>query len=554
MEKSCVKCSSNFIVDEDDKSFYEKMKVPVPNLCPDCRFKIRSLFRNEMNLYSGRKCDMCSKSIVTMYNPKSPYIVYCYDCYYGDAWDPKDYAIDYNPNIPFFDQLKELLLKVPKAQGYRTTGIGPSVNSEYVNCSGGLKNCYFVFNTGLSEECMYDRGLKDSTETVDSYYGTKLDQCYEIVNGQQCSQASYAKNVVGCVDSHLLLNCSGLTDCFGCVNLRNKSYCWYNEQLTKEDYADRFKSVSGSYKAMLAEHIKFDKFSLDFPVRANSNIKNVSSSGDYLVETKNVRDSFEVSKAEDSRYIFSSKDLKDSYGTIGYGYRSELLLECVAVGVSSRIIGSYGIDEGTNLEYCFSCHPNNKELFGCDSIRNSNYFILNKEYTKEEYEKVREHLVKELTDGGVYGLMMPPELAPFAYNEGSAHDNFPLTKEEVLALGFRWEDDIQMTKGKETLLSENIPDHIKDVQDLIIAEVLKCKSCERNYKITGQELHFYRKMILPIPRKCFYCRHQDRIVKRGPYKFWERNCAHCNKLISTNYSPERPEIIYCEQCYQQEVI
>jgi hypothetical protein len=123
-----------------------------------------------------------------------------------------------------------------------------------------------------------------------------------------------------------------------------------------------------------------------------------------------------------------------------------------------------------------------------------------------------------------------------------------------LKAGFRWEDDIQMTKGKETLLPENIPDHIKDVQDSITNEILKCISCERNYKITAQELQFYKKMNLPIPRKCFYCRHHDRVIRRGPYKFWDRTCAHCNKAIVTNYAPERPEIVYCESCYQQEVI
>ena len=100
---------------------------------------------------------------------------------------------------------------------------------------------------------------------------------------------------------------------------------------------------------------------------------------------------------------------------------------------------------------------------------------------------------------------------------------------------------------------EDIPDHIKDVQDSITKEILKCIDCNRNYKIIVQELLFYRKMNIPIPRKCFYCRHQDRIVRRGPYKFWTRNCAKCKKEIVTNYSPERPEIVYCEKCYQQEV-
>jgi hypothetical protein len=40
--------------------------------------------------------------------------------------------------------------------------------------------------------------------------------------------------------------------------------------------------------------------------------------------------------------------------------------------------------------------------------------------------------------------MMPPELAPFAYNETIAQDNMPLTKEEALARGFRWEEIVEV--------------------------------------------------------------------------------------------------------------
>ena len=129
----------------------------------------------------------------------------------------------------------------------------------------------------------------------------------------------------------------------------------------------------------------------------------------------------------------------------------------------------------------------------------------------------------------------------------------PLTKEEALSQGCRWEDDLQMTKGKETLLPENIPDHIGDVHDSITNEILKCISCERNYKITEQELLFYRKIILPIPRQCFYCRHHDRIRRRGSFKFFIRECFKCGEDTYTNLTTEVAPIMYCEKCYQQEV-
>lgn len=551
--RNCQNCKKSFDIEPDDFSFYEKMKVPAPGVCPGCRFKMKALFRNETTLYSGRNCDFCGKGIITMYNPKSPYKVYCHDCFYSDKWDPKDYAINYDPGKPFIDQLGELLEKVPKINTYITTGDGINVNSEYVNMASGCKNSYLVFNTSVAEDLMYSRGIRDGRDSADIYFGTSFESCYESINIQQSSGVIWGQNVVGCVSSAFLLNCSGLTNCFGCVNLRNKSHCWFNEQLSAEEYNIRINEVLGSHMKMEEMQQKFTDFCSQFPRRENNNIKTVGSTGDYLFECKNIRNSFEVTKGEDSRHIYFSKGLRDSLGTIGYGTASEQLLECVATGHSSRIIGSYGPENCQDVLYGFYI-KNCQNVIGCDALKNSKYSILNKEYSKEEYENHRAHIIEELKSFGLYGLIIPPALAPFAYNESIAQDNFPMTKEEVLGLGFRWEDDIQITKGKETFLPEQIPDHIDEVSDEITKEVLRCAKCERNYKITEQELLFYRKMKLPIPHNCFYCRHQNRILRRGEIKFSVRNCSNCDKEISSNLNKEESPIVYCESCYQQEVV
>jgi hypothetical protein len=551
--KQCKKCKQNFELDQDDFSFYEKMKVPAPNICPDCRFKMRAMWRNEITLYSGRKCGLCEKNILSIYNPKSPFITYCYDCFYSEKWNPKDYAMDYDKSRPFFDQLKEFFRKVPKINLGISFGEGPNINSEYVNMAASCRNCYLVFNGGVSENMMYARGVRNSSDTADCYFADKLERCYESINIQHSAGVFWGQNIASCVDSTFILNGSGLTNCFGCVNLRNKSNYFFNEKLSAEEYQKRIKEIKGSYQKMEEIKEKFLAFSKTLPRRANNNLKTTNSTGDYLMECKNVHNSFETAMSEDSRYIFSSRILRDSLGTIGYGTKSELLLEVVATGLSSNIIASYWAENCSNVMYSFDLR-NCQDCIGCDALRNGKCSIFNKEYRKEEYEELKEHIVKELTELGIHGLMMPTEIAPFAYNETIAQDNMPLTKEEALVQGFRWEDDIQMTTGKETLLPENIPDHIKDIKDEITKEVLKCISCERNYKITEQELTFYRKMVLPIPRKCFFCRHRDRIIRRGPFKFFIRKCSHCGEDTHTNLTEEVAPIMYCEKCYQQEVI
>ncbi|OGI91368.1 hypothetical protein A3A09_01870 [Candidatus Nomurabacteria bacterium RIFCSPLOWO2_01_FULL_42_20] len=550
----CQNCKTSFVIEIDDFSFYEKMNVPAPVLCPNCRFKRRAIWRNETTLYTGRKCAKCGKSIVSMYNPKSPYTVYCHECYNSDSWDPRDYAMDYNESKPFFEQFGELIKKVPKMTTYITTGLGPNVNSDYTNTAGGNKNCYMVFNSGLNENVLYSRGVTSCRDSLDMYFTTEIELGYELVNTHKASKIIWSKNNPACLDCAFLLNCSGCTNCFGCVNLRNKSYHFFNQPLSKEEYQDKVNKIMGSYREMEKFRKEFEDFSLQFPRRENNNLKTVNCVGDYITEGKNLFNCFEVAEAEDCKNMFSAKKIKDSYDVIGHGYYSELLLECNGTGISSRVIGSSNVENGNNLEYCYFLMPNNKYCFGCNSLRNAEYCILNKQYTKESFDKLRTKIISELKEKNLYGLFMPPELSPFAYNETVAQDNMPLSKEEALKQGWRWEDNLQKTEGKETLKPEQIPDHIKDVQDGITKEILVCISCNRNYKIVPDELLFYRKMNLPLPRKCFSCRHTDRIRRRGPMKFWTRHCAKCNKIITTTFAPDRPEIVYCEKCYQSEVV
>jgi len=552
VKQSCRKCNLEFTLDSDDLGFYKRMQVPNPTVCPDCRFKMRAMWRNEMSLYSGRKCDLCGKSILSNYNPKLPYRVYCYDCYYSEKWDPKDYALSYDKSRPFFDQMQELLLKVPKINLGISSAEGANINSRYANMVGSLKNCYMVFNTSPSEEMMYSRGVRNGLDSSDIYFGIDFERCYECVNVKDSNGVMFGQNVSGCVDAYFILNCSGLINCFGCVNLRNKSNCWFNEQLTPEEYSKRVNEFKGSFQKTEEYKNKFIEFSKTLPRKENNNLNSVDSTGDFLNECRNVKDSFEVAKGENSRYIFSSKATRDSIGTIGYGTNSELLLEVVATGLASNIIGSYWAENSSNIMYCFDIR-NCKDCIGCDALKNGQYYILNKQYSKEEYEELKEHIGRELTEKGIHGLMMPTEIAPFGYNETIAQDNMPLSKEQALSEGFRWEEDIQMTTGKETLKSEDIPDHIKDVSDSITKEVLKCADCSRNYKIVEQELTFYRKLSLPIPRKCFFCRHKSRLQRRGSLKFFLRKCSNCQKDCYTNVTEDMAPIMYCEKCYLQEV-
>ena len=66
---------------------------------------------------------------------------------------------------------------------------------------------------------------------------------------------------------------------------------------------------------------------------------------------------------------------------------------------------------------------------------------------------------------------------------------------------------------------EKIPSDINDVEDSFVKEILTCESTGRNYFITENEFNFYHKMQIPIPKKCFFARNQERLLKRKPRYF-----------------------------------
>ena len=109
-----------------------------------------------------------------------------------------------------------------------------------------------------------------------------------------------------------------------------------------------------------------------------------------------------------------------------------------------------------------------------------------------------------------------------------------------------------------------MPETIGEIAEDILNQVLVCEVCKKNFKITKAELDFYKRMNIPLPHKDFECRHQDRMRKRNPRRLWSRSCMcqlknhnhgqeKCVNEFESSYAPERSEMVYCEQCYQQEV-
>jgi hypothetical protein len=105
----------------------------------------------------------------------------------------------------------------------------------------------------------------------------------------------------------------------------------------------------------------------------------------------------------------------------------------------------------------------------------------------------------------------------------------------------------------KTLKAKELPGNITDVTDDILQQAIICEVSWKPFRIIKQELDFYRKYNLPLPHKHPDVRHIERFNLRNPRKLWDRKCDKCGVEMKTTYSPERPEIVYCEKCYNKEI-
>ena len=474
------------------------------------------------------------------------------------------YAKDYDPSRNFFEQFRELQLKVPHMN--LVVGYDSLVNSEYVNHAGELKDCYLIFNTDLCENVLYSRlvvQVKDSTD-LDATLESEL--CYQDIVCFRSYRLFFSEHCTDCHDVYFSKNLEGCSYCFGCINLRNKKYYIFNKPHTKEDYQQKLKEFRlDSFQEIEELRRRADAFWLEHPQRCTYGRMNVNSSGEYVFESRNAHFMYQVKFVEDGKYgqFLTTKPIKDIYDYTEWGSNAQRICDCITVGLAAdNIRFCYGCwDNVRDLEYCMYV-VGGANLFGCVGLRKKQYCILNKQYTKEEFEKLRARIIRDMTsrpyqdqNGRIYpyGEFFPPELSFYDANETTIMDYYPLTKEDARRQGLRWRDPTP-PEHTSTIRSEDIPDSISEVTDAILNEILECSSCKRAFRLVKAELGLLRRFGFPIPRQCPECRQKGRLHRLNPPRLWDRTCAKCGTAIKTSYAPERPEIVYCESCYQQEVV
>ena len=563
--KNCQSCKTDFTIEVEDFNFYEKMKVPAPTFCPECRFIRRLASTNERVLYK-RKCDLTGQETFSMFDNGVSFPVYETDAWYSDQWDPYSYGMEYDFSKPFFQQFLELQNRVPRMALVRQGSAG---NSPYIHRVSDPKNSYMVFRATSPENSMYSYISTNLRDSLDCNFVIECELCYECIACEHSYNIRFSQESNSCRDSSFLYACRNCSNCTGCVNLVNKEYCIFNKQYTKEEYVQKVKELKlNTVSGIVNMEKEFEEFRKEHPQRAIFSLKSEDVSGNWFSNCKNVYQSNFCTNVKDGKYLFAIFDSEDVMDFFEWGNKAELVYESENCGlqVSRLAFCSQCWTGAHDLTYCDSC-PGSGNCFGCIGLKKGEYAILNKKYSKEEYmimiPKIIEHAnampyIDKLGREYRFGEHFPSELATCAYNESAAIDFYPITKEEALERGFTWKER-EKRSYTTTVKSADLPEIIQEVTDAILAQTIECAEKDSPYsvgafRIVPDELKFYRKMDLPLPRVCFDVRHTRRLKKLPPLKIIKRFCSKCKTEVETVYDQVRAPIIYCETCYQQEVV
>jgi hypothetical protein len=366
--------------------------------------------------------------------------------------------------------------------------------------------------------------------------------------------------------------------------LSRKSYYIFNEPYTKEEYFKKLEELEdGAYTSHLKNKEAADAFHLKYPKKFFHGVRNNNVSGDYVYNSSNTHNTFIAVGTEDSKYCWNivMKPAKNCFDYTDWGGNVENMYESQSCGsgVSNIKFCSFVTKNSLNAEYSLQC-ANCQDIFGCVGLRNKQYYIFNKPYTKEEYFILRDKIIEQMKEVAYtdaqgrtykYGEFFPYDLSYFSYNETNAQDYFTITEQEARKMGFAWSESRERNYTVDTLYTE-LPEKSSDATADILSKTISCKNadladrdwCTKAFRIIGPELAFYQKENIPLPRMCPNCRHHERLTYRNKPKLYARSCmcdvtTHnhtkmCPNTFETTYSPDRPEKVYCEECYQKEVL
>jgi len=445
-------------------------------------------------------------TMITQYpdTPRSPTIVPP-DDFHPNRESFVSYGVEYNSDEDFFVQLEKLRKTVPTSTLF---AYGSRENSDYANCIINGKNSYLSITVVDSENVCYSLSIKDGSVNVfnSAMVRDNSQNIYQSIGIIQSYNVFYSKYCHNCTDIWFCTNCIGSTHCLFCDDLENASYCIQNKQYTPEEYEKKKEELL---------HKNKENFDKAYNTLSNiaKNITSSDSTGQLLIECdalsnwyysykiQNGRNTFLVGGKEWDQNIFNvfmagAPSATNIYGSVwGWMY-------------SDQVYSSFMFDNCTNIWYSLAM-ADCSYCIGCVWLKNKQFCILNKQYTKEERFTLADQILHDLDKQWKLWLYLPAEMNPFYCNDTMASVIKNYEAKDCVDRGYMWREDkiktdiptdAEVVKTSDLWQYESFDDEKRSVNQDILKKIIIDEQWNY-YRIVQMEYDFLLKHWLPLPRK-----------------------------------------------------
>jgi len=436
---------------------------------------------------------------------------------------------DFDYSISFFENLQRLMRNVswPSRISYMN-----NENCDYADMICGIKNVYLSSNVTFgSENVCYSFSIKNNSRNIFNSvsvwnYCDNIYMSAWVTNSYNIFYSDYINN---CSDTWFSSNMVWCRECLFCNDLDNMSYCIYNKQYSPNEFAVEKQKILSQKKNFMEYYQKLNKV-----------WKNINSSNCkwwVIIQSENIQEWYFVNQIKNGKNLimvwwkdaceemyncFQCASKKENYN---YGAMASWWWDHLVTNYSVEWSYMY---YNCLMEWCSYC-------LGCVWLKNKQFCILNKEYTKEDRFELANQIFEKMDAEWTLWAFFPASMNPFYFNDTAAYlidDSF--TKEEVTKEWYLWRDEEIKVDGPEwaeivlsrhpewsegserTSLDSSMPQNdkarIKTLNDFqwfdsnwdwkIDREILKkvIKDEKGNYyRIVPMELDFLQKYGLPLP-------------------------------------------------------
>jgi hypothetical protein len=528
LTRTCRISWKEFIITDREVAFltsitpsfaWKKYPLSLPALCPEERMRRRLSWRNSFTLYKA-KCAISWKNIVSSFNSASWYLGTDQKTWWTEVeW--LDYGISFDEQESFFEQYANLIKSTPLP--CLSNSYSVNINSDYVNGTINVKDCYLIFNSMKSEHSEYAETINKSEYIFDSSYVFESAYCHDCIGITRCHMCISVEESEDCRDSLFLYDCRWCSHCILSFGLENQSFCIRNQKVSEEEYFSFLSTMKLEDGTLNVDLLKKEFEEMRKNVEKNDHIiGSENCSGKFIKFSSNVENGKNLIGAEDTMNTWQMNYITRCYDCFSWGGWSisspgaESCYECMSIGSGAYgLIGCWWVWENTrNMYYCYSC-IGCQDCLGCVWIRQKQYCIFNKQYTKKEYELLAPQIIEKMIEHNEWGEYPPSIMSPFSYDETVANLEFPMTQAEAIKKWYTWStvDSTPQIHDKK-IPGSKLPPEITDIPDDILSWAIECEASGKYYMITRPELEFYRKHHLPIPRKHYDMRRKERFERR----------------------------------------